>query len=62
MFQAAVERSHDEIIKALIQWPVASFKTANIVKRLPKTRSGKTLRGTMKKIADGERLSFTRNH
>jgi propionyl-CoA synthetase len=34
--------------------PVASFKTAAVVKRLPKTRSGKILRGTMKKIADGE--------
>ena len=33
---------------------VASFKTATIVKRLPKTRSGKILRGTMKKIADSE--------
>jgi propionyl-CoA synthetase len=34
--------------------PVASFKTALVVQRLPKTRSGKTLRGTMRKIADGE--------
>ncbi len=34
--------------------PVASFKTAIVVDRLPKTRSGKILRGTMKKIADGE--------
>ena len=33
--------------------PVASFKKAAIVKRLPKTRSGKILRGTMKKIANG---------
>jgi propionyl-CoA synthetase len=33
--------------------PVAAFKHAIIVKRLPKTRSGKILRGTMKKIADG---------
>jgi propionyl-CoA synthetase len=32
--------------------PVAAFKTAIIVDRLPKTRSGKILRGTMKKIAD----------
>jgi len=32
--------------------PVASFKTAAVVKRLPKTRSGKTLRGTMQKIAN----------
>ncbi len=34
--------------------PVASFKTALVVDRLPKTRSGKILRGTMRKIADGE--------
>jgi propionyl-CoA synthetase len=33
---------------------VASFKTALVVPRLPKTRSGKILRGTMRKIADGE--------
>ena len=32
--------------------PVAAFKTAIVVQRLPKTRSGKILRGTMKKIAD----------
>jgi len=32
--------------------PVAAFKTAIVVKRLPKTRSGKILRGTMQKIAD----------
>ena len=33
--------------------PVASFKVATVVKRLPKTRSGEIVRGTMKKIADG---------
>lgn len=33
---------------------VASFKTLRVVNRLPKTRSGKVLRGTMRKIADGE--------
>jgi len=33
--------------------PVCSFKKAVVVQRLPKTRSGKSLRGTMKKIADG---------
>ncbi len=33
--------------------PVASFKKAMVVQRLPKTRSGKVLRGTMRKIADG---------
>ncbi len=34
--------------------PVAAFKLAIVVGRLPKTRSGKILRGTIKKIADGE--------
>jgi propionyl-CoA synthetase len=43
-----VERVRDRI------GPVAAFKTALVVNRLPKTRSGKILRGTMKKIADGE--------
>ena len=46
----------DEVV-ALVRdriGPVASFKTALIVDRLPKTRSGKILRGTMRAIADGE--------
>jgi propionyl-CoA synthetase len=34
--------------------PVAAFKNVIVVKRLPKTRSGKILRGTIRKIADGE--------
>ena len=34
--------------------PVAAFKTTLVVKRLPKTRSGKVLRGTIRKIADKE--------
>ena len=34
--------------------PVAAFKIAIVVKRLPKTRSGKILRGTIRKIADKE--------
>ena len=34
--------------------PVAAFKVAIVVKRLPKTRSGKVLRGTIRKIADKE--------
>jgi propionyl-CoA synthetase len=34
--------------------PVAAFKSATVVQRLPKTRSGKILRATMRKIADGE--------
>jgi propionyl-CoA synthetase len=34
--------------------PVAAFKTATVVKRLPKTRSGKVLRGVLRRIANGE--------
>jgi len=39
--------------------PVASFKKVAVVKALPKTRSGKTLRGTMSKIANGEEYNIT---
>ncbi len=59
VLKAGVQRAHGEIIQELIQMvrdkigPVASFKMVAVVKRLPKTRSGKILRGTMKKIADG---------
>jgi propionyl-CoA synthetase len=60
VLKAGVDRPHAEIVRELIQMvrdrigPVASFKMATVVKRLPKTRSGKILRGTMKKIADGQ--------
>ncbi len=37
---------------------VASFKQAVMVKRLPKTRSGKILRAILRKIADGEKYSI----
>jgi propionyl-CoA synthetase len=59
VLKAGVTRSNEEIVKEIVQMirdkigPVASFKIATVVKRLPKTRSGKVLRGTMKKIADG---------
>ena len=55
-----VNRAHDEIVRecaALVRdriGPVAAFKLALVVDRLPKTRSGKILRATMVKIADGE--------
>jgi len=38
--------------------PVAAFKRSLVVKRLPKTRSGKILRSTMRKIADAEEWSM----
>ena len=59
VLKAGVRRSHGEIVAELVQMvrerigPVASFRVATVVKRLPKTRSGKILRGTIKKIADG---------
>jgi len=52
-------RPHDEVVREVIGLvrdrigPVAAFRTACVVERLPKTRSGKILRGTMVKIADG---------
>jgi propionyl-CoA synthetase len=60
VLKAGVERLHAEIGAEVVQMvrerigPVASFKTAVVVERLPKTRSGKILRGTMRRIADGE--------
>jgi propionyl-CoA synthetase len=59
VLKTGVSRDHRDISKELIQTvrekigPIASFKVVVMVKRLPKTRSGKILRGTMKKIADG---------
>ncbi|MEM6695486.1 MAG: propionyl-CoA synthetase [Pseudomonadota bacterium] len=57
---AGVDRPHDEIGRECVQLvrdrigPVAAFKLVTVVDRLPKTRSGKILRSTMAKIADGE--------
>src|SRR5215472_3672862 len=48
-----VERDAIELVRDRIG-PVASFKAALVVAGLPKTRSGKILRGTMRRIADGE--------
>lgn len=58
--KAGVTRPHEEIVKEVVQLvreqigPVADFKRAVVVERLPKTRSGKILRGTMQKIADNQ--------
>ena len=57
-------RPHDEIVKEVVKLvrdqigPVAAFKLATVVDRLPKTRSGKILRATMVKIADGEEFKM----
>jgi propionyl-CoA synthetase len=60
VLKAGVDRDRNEIIGEAVSLvrkqvgPVAAFKNALVVDRLPKTRSGKILRGTMRKIADGE--------
>ncbi len=59
VLKAGVRRAPDAVVREVVEMvrerigPVASFKTATVVQRLPKTRSGKILRGTIKKIADG---------
>ena len=58
VLNAGVNREEGEVEKELVQLvrteigPVAAFKNVLTVKRLPKTRSGKILRGTMRAIAD----------
>ena len=60
VLKAGVTKSVEDIQKECVKMirerigPVAAFKTAIVIKRLPKTRSGKVLRGTMRKIADKE--------
>ena len=60
VLKAGVSRAPAEIVAELVAivreqvGPVANFKVAGVVPRLPKTRSGKVLRGTMRQIADGE--------
>ncbi len=64
VLKAGVTRPNADIIKEVVQMvrdrigPVASFKTATVVKRLPKTRSGKILRGTIQKIADNKEFKM----
>jgi propionyl-CoA synthetase len=59
-----VNRPHDEITSECVQrvrdqiGPVAAFKQALVVDRLPKTRSGKILRATMVKIADNQKFKL----
>jgi propionyl-CoA synthetase len=58
--KTGVQKDNETISKECVQMvrnkvgPVAAFKIAIVVKRLPKTRSGKILRGTVRKIADNE--------
>lgn len=63
VLKEGVKKQEEEIIKDLVNMvrehigAVAVFKQALVVKRLPKTRSGKILRSTMRKIADGQEYS-----
>jgi propionyl-CoA synthetase len=60
VLNVGVNRPHAEIVAEVVKMvrdqigPVAAFKIAFVVDRLPKTRSGKILRGTMQKIANGQ--------
>jgi propionyl-CoA synthetase len=60
VLNAGVNRDPQEIETEVVRLvrdtvgPVAALKTVLVVNRLPKTRSGKILRGTMRQIADGE--------
>ena len=60
VLKSGVEKDNEAISKECIQMvrnkigPVAAFKVVVVIKRLPKTRSGKILRGTIRKIADKE--------
>ena len=60
VLKVGVQRPADAIADELVArvreriGPVAAFRKAIVVQRLPKTRSGKILRGTIKKIADGK--------
>lgn len=64
VLNAGVDRDPREVEAELVHMvrdqigPVAAFKKAVVVDRLPKTRSGKILRSTMRKIADGEKWSM----
>jgi propionyl-CoA synthetase len=60
VLKAGVKRPHDDVVTEVVRMvrdhigPVAAFKTAAVVARLPKTRSGKILRATIRNIADSE--------
>ena len=64
VLKAGANRNSDDIVAEVISMvrerigPVAVFKNAVVVGRLPKTRSGKILRGIMRKIADNEEYRF----
>jgi len=60
VLKSGVSRDGDEVIAELVAHvrdqigPVAAFRSATLVERLPKTRSGKVVRATLRQIADGK--------
>ncbi len=64
VLSSGVNKAHEDIAKECVQMvrdrigPVAAFKHVAVVQRLPKTRSGKILRATIKKIADSEEFKM----
>lgn len=60
VLQAGTDRDHSQLKAEFVRrvrdqiGPVAMFKQAKVVARLPKTRSGKILRATMRRIANGQ--------
>jgi propionyl-CoA synthetase len=64
VLKAGVNRDPDKVVTEVVQQviseigAVASFRWAYVVNRLPKTRSGKILRGTIRDIADGKPFSI----
>lgn len=64
VLNSGCDRMREDIVSEVVALvrerigPVAAFKTATVVARLPKTRSGKILRGVMRKMADGEDRSM----
>ena len=63
MLKTGIDKKEGELQQELVKMireeigAIACFKQAVIVQRLPKTRSGKILRGTMRKIADSKKYS-----
>ena len=59
---AKLDRNHDDVVRECVKrvrdliGPVAAFKQAIVVDRLPKTRSGKILRATLRRLANGEHV------
>jgi propionyl-CoA synthetase len=60
VLKSGIQRDEESLVDGIVQLvrdkigAVASFRIATVVDRLPKTRSGKILRGTMRSIADGK--------